>query len=443
MRIDKVIRGAKPFTDAEAPALDIGVSGERIGAILPAGELDALGAEVIDAHGLEAAPGFIDAHVHPIHNETPGSVGRAAPLGGVTTEGLHLYPEDGESYAAAMDRLASGVAEGVADAIAHLRITPDRVAEGLRAAVAAGVSTVKVFLAHGDPTIRSSLGDLARVMMEAASHRLPVIVHAELGETIDTVDSLRPPSSEPLSLTGLSESRPAHMEAAAVSVAASTAALTGARLYLAHVSNREALDRALEARKAGADVVVESCPHYLFLTAASAEHLGGLGRVLPPLREAGDQRFLRRAVAEGWIDVLGSDHCGHAPGVKRREDVAGSGSGLPGIELLGPLLIDAALRGEWTDRTAVVRVLCANAARVFGLARKGALDVGKDADVVLIDPAATTVVDASRHLAATTYSPYDGRRLQGAITTVLRRGETVVRDGRALSDRGGELLRTK
>src|SRR5579862_3236116 len=167
-----VIRGARRIEHADAEPLDILVAGERIVAIGTAGELTA--PEVVEASGLLVMPGMIDAHVHPIHDETFESVGSAAPFGGVTTVLSHLYPEPDEPYPDAMARMVEGASRGRADFGAHVRLTPDRLGGDLGSIVAAGGLSAKAFLAHIDPSVQMTLGDLSIAMSKCAKAQIPV-----------------------------------------------------------------------------------------------------------------------------------------------------------------------------------------------------------------------------------------------------------------------------
>jgi dihydroorotase (multifunctional complex type) len=432
-----VVRGARMFAAADKPPVDL-VFREAIVEVAPAGT--ASGDRVIDADGLLALPGAIDAHVHPIHDETFANVGNAAALGGVTTVLHHLYPDVGEPFAEAVARMCASAQHGAADFGAHVRIDRTRLGQPLTPVAELGERSVKAFLAHPDPNVQMSLGELVRVMRACADAGLTLVVHAELGDAIDALaaEGLAgdPPGD---TLESLSAWRSDHIEAAAVEAATALAQRTGCTLYIAHVSSAAALTAAQRARLRGQQVFVETCPHYLFLTAD--DDLGGLGRVLPPLRSRADRDTLRAAVAAGTVDAVGSDHCGHGPHAKRRDDVAGSKAGLPGVELLLPLLLDAALEGRWLSPAGLVSVLAEGPARVFGLDRKGALEPGRDADIVLVDPAATRAVTRADLHDASFYTPYEGRSLRGDIVQVWRRGELVANGRIAVAQGGGRHVR--
>ena len=432
-----LIRGAASFEDPERP-LDILLDGERIAEI--GTDLAASPeATVVDARGLLVLPGLIDVHNHPIHDETFATVGDAAVFGGVTTICHQLYPAPEESYAAAVERMRDEAGEGAADYAAHVRWVPAHAArEDLRAARAAGAASSKAFLAHPDKTVQADLGQLTLAFQQAADAGLPLLVHAELGSVVDELE--RAGHADLTTHEGLHRHRSADNEAAAVTAAAVIAKRLDAHLYVVHVSCRQALDACLRARHDGVRVTIETCPHYLYLTHEDAP-AGGRGFVLPPLREAADVAALRAALAAGEIDTVGSDHCGHADHAKDPDSIAASKAGLPGIEMLVPLLLSAALGDDaWLPRTRVVDVLARTPAAVFGLSGKGRITPGYDADLVLVDPGAVRTVSHDELHDAASYSPYEGMRLHGAIRSVWRRGQEVVRDGAPLAGGGGRFI---
>lgn len=430
-----VLRGARLTGRPNMTQSDLLIEGERIGAIGAAGELSAPLVE--DVEGLWALPGVIDAHVHPIHNETFESIGVAAAYGGVTTVLHHLYPEHGESATEAVARATHDSHQAPADVGFHIRLTPSRIVEHLDELPQPGVASAKVFLAHTDPAVMCSLADLYSAARRAEAKNLLLVVHAELGDVVERARAHRGP---PRDLAGLDAQRPASLEAAAVDAVGAIAAMTRSRMYIAHVSSSAALDAARAARAGGAALSLETCPHYLFLTHDSP--LGGLGKVAPPLRSAADVAGLRQAVASGDIDVIASDHCGYSEHEKLQDDVANSGNGLPGVEQLLPLLLDCAIRGDWFSEGDLERLLCSGPARVFGLRGKGRLAAGCDADIVLIDPSGSQVVEHRAFHDQAFYSPYEGRSLLGRIVRVIRRGETLVDHGVIQADGGGRPVRT-
>jgi dihydropyrimidinase len=424
-----VLRGARLMTSLESGPVDILISGPKISAIGVAGAFD--GEEVWDLEGAWVMPGAIDAHTHPVHAETIKSVGTMAPTGGITTVLEHLYPAPGEAPEQAALRGLAEASKAPADFGFHVRLTPEWVTHPLDVvADSPGVVSVKVFLAHSDRKVTCNLGELYDVMNQASSLGLPVVVHAEFGDIVQRTDV--PTLS---SLSELDTSRPDYLEAACVASVCSIAQMTKAHAYIAHVSSMLALESIMAARGRGVTVDIETCPHYLYLGTDSG--LGGLARVAPPLRPPTQRGGLRVAARDGVIDVVGSDHCGYGPGSKSQGDIGGSSNGLPGLEVLLPLLLNAAIGERWLEPRHLVRLLCAGPATAFGLQRKGYILPGFDADIVVVDPDAQTDVAFGALHDASFYSPYDGLKLKGGIQRVLRRGTLLAQRGELCSDDHG------
>ena len=425
----------------DRPALgpvDVLIEDGQIACIGEANSLDAPAR--LDVAGAWLFPGFVDAHVHPIHAETRTSVGDVAPASGITTVLNHFYPNSRESLFEAAQRATREAAQGAADYGFHVRVTPDRlvapspmrIADGMglieqlrRLSTSQGVVSVKAFLAHADPSVVMSGAGLTYVLRAAERAGLPVIVHAEPGDVLQALDTLRGSSN---SLLEHDQRRAPDLEAASVALASATARAVGARLYVAHLSSDLAVDALKRARDLGARVRGESCAHYMTLD--SGADLGALGRVTPPLRPRASVAAMRRLAAdpESAIDVLASDHCGYSADEKPLDDFAHAGNGLPGLDSLVPLLLDAVLGDGWLTPADIVRLAARGPADTFGIAAKGRIEVGADADLVVVDPAGTTGLRAEPPGPATAASPYGQRQLRGAVIHVLRRGVPLLRD---------------
>lgn len=425
------LRGAVLPDQLDRGPVDVLIMGGRIAAVDPAGTVQA--DETLEVPGTWIFPGLIDAHVHPIHAETFQTVGEQGLQHGITTVLNHLYPTPAETIGDAVTRsLVDGRRAG-SDHGVHIRITPDRLADltqlrgQLREVLTRrqGVVSAKAFLAHSNPEIPVSFAELTVLANLIATLDIPLVVHAEPGDVIDTLETLHGPASD---LLGHDARRPVDLESATVAMVTSIARAVNVRAYVAHISSDVALDAVVRARALGTRVRGETCVHYLELSSEDTE-LGAFGRVAPPLRTKPHVAAMRRRANDpnSAIDVLASDHCGYARKDKPANNFAGGGNGLPGLDAMLPLLLDAIISGTWFTSADLVRLCCMGPADTFGLSGKGALEPGYDADLIVVDPSGHTTIGSgrARDIAA---SPYDGRRFRGELVGVLRRGELAVWD---------------
>jgi dihydropyrimidinase len=422
------LRGGLLPDRPELGPVDVLIAADKIQSIAPVGQLNAR--QVVDISETWLLPGVVDAHVHPIHAETFSSVGNESVLGGITTVLNHLYPNPGEHLEDAVNLATQQASRASADFGFHIRITPDRLGKplGLAAVTAQmpSVLSVKAFLAHSNPDVECRPDQLVSIIAEATAAGLPVIVHAEFGRVIASLETVLGPAGD---LQAHDQLRSAELEAACVAAVAAIAHRLDGRLYIAHLSSPEAVKAFVRARKAGTRILGETCPHYLFLDTSHRPDIDG--RVTPPLRSPGQREQLKELVSAGALDVLASDHCGYDAAEKPTDDFVAAGNGLPGLDSMLAIMLDAVIDGHWLRPGALVRLLCSGPARAFGLVGKGFLVPGADADLIVVDPAGTSAALAHPPGVATAASPYGGRQLHGKIVDVLRRGEYAVRDGLA------------
>lgn len=231
--------------------------------------------------------------------------------------------------------------------------------------------------------------------------------------------------------------RPAVVAVEAVSRAAVLAEWTGARIHILHISSAEELRPLADAKARGVDITGETCPHYLFLSADDYTRWGGVIRVNPPVREARNQRPLWQALVDGTLDMIATDHAPHAPEEKTRNDIWAVDCGFPGVETQMSLMLS-----ELTDRNVsvcdYVRWSAYNPARVWGLApHKGAVQVGADADLALVDLDRQMVLDDAALQSRSKISPWHGRRIKGLPIHTLVRGRFIMRDRVLMEDTQG------
>jgi dihydropyrimidinase len=220
---------------------------------------------------------------------------------------------------------------------------------------------------------------------------------------------------------------------------------TGAPVHVVHLSCAMALEHVARARAEGVRATAETCPHYLTLTDERYDQDDPVecakSLITPPLRPAADRDALWAGLAAGSLSLVATDHVPDRVAVEKGEAGRGASfdrisNGAPGIETLLALVYG---RGVATGRITLermVELIATEPARRFGLARKGALEVGRDADLVLFDPAARRTLRAADLHHTSDFTPYEGMDVAGAVRSVFVRGRAVIRDGAAVGDRG-------
>lgn len=441
---DLLVTGADVVTPAAVRRLDIAVRGGRVAALgVPGtfGDAD----RVIDAAGGVVLPGVIDPHVHcrihSHHVDDLPTVLEAAAAGGVTTALVHLLPA-ATVAATPLDLLQEfrdlGRREAPIDFSFHAWL-PERpgTLEQIPELLAAGLPSFKLFCAYKSIGRMASDPFLVRAMDAIARQGGMLLVHAEDGDIID----FRIAAQRARGRVGAADylwTHPDEAEWVAVAKTLGYARATGCPLYVVHVSTPRGVDLIEDARRAGQRVWSETCVQYLELTDELLASWGPLAKISPPLRDAAANEGLWRHLAAGRIDAVGSDHSPHsretkAPGYR---DIFDAWYGAPGVQTLLPVMWDA-FRRRGLPLPLLARVMSEEPARIFGLDRKGAIAPGFDADLVIVDPDAETELRGADQIGRAGYTLYEGRRVRGRLTAVLRRGDVLVEDGVLRRRRGG------
>jgi allantoinase len=415
-------------------------------------------AREVDATGLLVLPGAVDAHVH---SRDPGfpekedfaSLTAAAAAGGVTTvvdmpntvpavESVAVLLEKAElaSSRALVDFGLWGLLGG-ATTTADVEGLLEAGAVGLKAflgyAIRRGSRQVVLTADLGDPDLEPppGYGAIARLAPDLARLRAPLAVHCEDADVLRAF-------ARPVSVyADLLASRPALAEAVAIAALGVISQRTGVELHVVHLSSALGLAAARDASRAGARLGLETCPQYLWL---SDEDFGPLGQPLkmyPPVRTAADRAALREALRAGAIGRVGTDHAPHTDEEKLGRSLGEALAGSPGVETLYLSCLELA-RAQG-DVAAAARWVAEGPARALRLhPRKGVIEPGADADLVLVDPAASTEVRAERLHSRQRHGVFEGRRFGFAVRAVYSRGELVARDGEPVAGPGrGRLVR--
>ncbi|MCP2166754.1 dihydropyrimidinase [Goodfellowiella coeruleoviolacea] len=442
-----VVRGGLVVNATGAAPADVLVEGERIAALAApdAGLTDGWAAaadRVVDATGRYVLPGGVDAHTHmemPFGGTTSsdtfatGTV--AAAWGGTTTIVDFAVQAKGTSVLSTLDEWhAKADGQCAVDYGFHMIVSDvnDNSLKEMDACVAAGVSSFKLFMAYPG-VLYATDGDILRAMRQATGNGALIMMHAENGIAIDQLvaRALAEGRTAPVE-HGLT--RPPELEAEATGRAIQLAGVTGAPLYIVHLSSAPALAAVSQARDAGQNVFAETCPQYLFLSIEDLARPGFEGAKFvcsPPLRPVEHQAPLWRGLRTNDLSVVSTDHCPFCFAEQKelgRGDFSRIPNGMPGVEHRMDLLHQGVLAGE-LSLARWVEVASTTPARMFGLyPRKGVIAPGSDADIVVYDPTATQTLSAATHHMNVDYSAYEGMEITGKVDTVLSRGRVVLAD---------------
>lgn len=442
---------------------DLAMVGEEIVGVVPrsAGGIPAGPDDVvIDAAGCLVVPGGVDAHVHmqldtgtTVSSDTFESGSIAAAYGGTTAMvDFSEQRQGGKVLDAFGKRFAEAEGQSVIDWGLHqiLGGVDEQALVDTRSLIEReGVASIKLFMAYPG-RLFSDDGQILRALQLCADTGLMAMVHAENGLAIDVLVEQAVAAGN-ITPDFHSRTRPPELEAEAVHRAGVLARVAGnAPLYIVHLSSSHALREVVEARSRGTNIFAETCPQYLHLSLE--EHLGkgwpeGAAYICStPLRSKHEhhQADLWEGLRVDQLAVVSTDHCPFC----LREQKLGNGesfnlvpNGIGGVEHRMDLVYQGVVAGHISEERWVE--VCSTApARLFGIGRKGSLEVGKDADVVIYDPNKKHVLSATTHHMNLDHSAYEGMEVTGAVRTVISRGEVIVDNGNFVGRKGrGRYLR--
>ena len=397
---------------------------------------------VVDAAGCLVVPGGVDVHTH-LHLPV-GAVRvsddfwtgtAAAAVGGTTTIVDYVTASRGEDPLAALATWKGWAEPAAIDYGLHMTFTETVSESTIASCVDAGVTSFKLYMAYPD-RLQVDDATIYQIMLAAGRHGGLVTIHAENGGVIEALRR-RALAEGRTAVIEHARTRPAVLEAEAVTRAAALASVAAVPVYIVHVSSAPALAAVREAQERGVDILAETCPQYLHLDVSSLEGPDAPDFVCtPPLRDPWHTEELWEGLARGTVHTVATDHCPFER-ADRRRGIDGKGielfteipGGLPGIETRLALVWEGVRAGrigvaDWVR-------LCAEApARTFGMwPAKGSLMVGADADVVVWDPNRRQSLSAGALHMHVDHSPYAGRVAIGWPRLVLSRGRVVARDG--------------
>ena len=442
MTFDLCIEGGTVVTPAGSTKANVYVNDGRIAAVTGASEP---AREHVDASGLLVMPGMVDSHVHLMD---PGDAERedfpsgtaAAARSGVTTVVEHTHARPVRTAADFEAKAAHLADRSRVDFALAAHVWPGEIASALDA-WRAGAAYLKVFTCttHGVPA--HGRHQLRALFAAGAAANAVFLVHSE-------DEALTEEAERKLRASGrddggvIPEWRNVEAELTAVALVGLLAREAGAKVVIAHASCPQTVEAA--GRMRDDRVKIETCPQYLTLLRREVEELGALRKFTPPARAGGADELdaMWRLVRDGRIDILSSDHAPSTLDQKLTPNLWDAHFGLPGLDTTMGVLLDGAAAGRITYER-IVELYSQNPSRMYGLwPRKGSLERGADADVVLVDPAQQWTVSNEQVLSRARWSPYSGRRLTGRAVRTYVRGALAMADGEVVARPGtGRLLR--
>jgi len=451
MRFDKIVRGGTVVTPGGMLDADIGISGEKIEAIGANLAAEAEGAEIIDASGHFVLPGVLDVHVHlalpfcgTVSSDDYLTGTRAAARGGVTTLIDFAIPYAGDSLDDAADNwMKKAEGKALIDYTFHICITRwDEHKDQIPGMIDRGFSTFKEFMIYASEGWQSDDRALFGTLEIMKEHNTMLLVHAESARVLDELIA-RYHTPELMAKYGAAlhpMSRPNFIEAEAIQRAIMWSEITGGQLYIVHMSTAQGADFVKSAQMRGVPVLAETCAQYLVLDDSVFDREDGhLFACCPQVKKQDDCNRLWRGMRSGEVSVISTDTCTFSREQKAmwEGDFTKIPMGLPGLETLLPIVYTHGVRFGRISIEEMCRLLSTNPARIMGLyPRKGAIQVGADADIAIIHPTREMVVDPETMETNADWSPYDGWSLAGFSRTTLSRGDVIVDDYQVVGEAG-------
>lgn len=435
-----LIKNGKIVTDQGVTEADLLLSEGKIAAIGKHCEHSGKAEVKIDAKGQYVLPGGVDAHAHiydPVYlNHEDFETGTAsAASGGITTVIEMVLRSPIDTQARVLNKISVGEREAFVDFSLHAGMMNSRNLGRIEEIAELGIRSFKTFMCAPYHVDESTL----RLIMKKVAKQSGIVnVHAEDEEIIRefTRKLLDEGRIDPLAHT---ESRPNIAEMKAVSAAIALSSLTGAHLHFSHLSTAEGVRLVGEAKRCGVNISAETCPHYLTFTKEDMKKQGPYLKVNPSLKSQGDLDLLWVSLKNGTIDIVTSEH---APGTKEEKEMGWTNiweawSGVPSIETMLPVLLSEGVNKGKLMITDICNILCKRPAEIFGLyPKKGAILIGSDADLTLVDLRKKKKVKAGKLHYKCGWTPYDGMVLTGWPTLVICRGEIVSENGEVIGKSG-------
>ena len=441
--VDTIVRGGKVVTSTQVMDAAVAIKGEKIAAVGPEHLLPKAD-RYIDAEGKFVLPGLIDSHVHLDGHDDYALGALAAAHAGLTT----LVPfgnyalEGDETLEQAVRRIQDEVGTAALVDFGFHFILQNRpsILASLPRAMELGVKSFKMFMTYKKRPGRMCDDDYICNAMEMVAKGGGVLqLHCESGNIIEYLENklMAEGHTHP---TDFPTACPDWAEEEAINRAIKMGAATGCPTYVVHLSTQLGLERIKQAQAQGQKIWTETCPQYLLLSDAEMATFGPLAKIGPPLRpeDGPDRDALWNGLRQGQISLVGSDHSPHPEELKKPGwdnifvDSTGASVpfGSPGIETVAPLIYSEGVVKRGFPIWWLARVMSENPARIFGLyPRKGVIQAGSDADLLILDPGADRVVTAKDHHSNAGYTLFEGWKVSGRPWMTLLRGQVLLNQG--------------
>jgi dihydroorotase len=446
-RVDLLVTNGTVVTADATFTADIAIASEKFVAIAEPGTLAMKADDVYDARGKHVLPGVIDGHVHfrepgLEYKEDFGSGTLAAVMGGVTTVvdmPNTKPPTDRPENVRLKQRLAEEKAHcdfGVIGVVVQENV------DQIEPMAEAGVVGYKCFLGETIGNIPApDDGMLLDGLRAVARTGLRIGFHAENNEIMQHLIRQAKAAGRTDAIAHV-DTRPALAEVESIQRMGLFARHTGTKIHIFHLSSKDGLEMIDEWRAKGVDVTCETGAHYAFLTADDMQKLGSLLRMNPPVREPGHGTALVRGLATGRVNAIATDHSPHTKQEKLNDDIWKAISGFAGVEVSVRLFLTYGVNAGKLTLQQFVRASSEGPARLWDMyPRKGAIRIGSDADLTIVDLERTGVIEEARLHGKNNLGPFDGHRTKGEAVATIVRGQIVMREGELAGSASGRMVR--
>ena len=452
----QILKGGTVVNGNGSVQADVLIDGEVIAAVGRGGEIGLLADEdtkIVDVSGCLLFPGFIDAHTHfDLH--VAGTVTaddfatgtKAALRGGTTTIVDFGTQYQGESLADGLKNWHEK-ADGVCscDYGFHMSISDwnPSVSREVEDMMEAGVTTFKLYMTYDTQVDDKTIFEILRRLKEVGGI---TGVHCENSGMIAALQAEAKAEGR-MGVSSHPATRPAAAEAEAIDRLLRLAEVADVPVIVVHLTCREGYDVIMEARRRGQKVYAETCPQYLLMDDSLYQLPGMEGAkyvCAPPLRKKEDQECLWKALADGTVQTVSTDHCSFTTSQKDlgKDDFTTRPGGMPGVETRGVLLYTYGVDKGRISKETMCRVLSENPAKLYGMyPKKGVIAPGSDGDIVVLRPGVRDVITAKDQIQNVDYAPFEGKELTARIESVFLRGMQAVKDGKVTAEKAGQFVK--